>query len=124
DFDEVTTHFEFDNGKIAFAPFSFDLNKDIKAQLQGSHSFDNKLDYTLDLEVPAKYLGKDIQSKLAGLSKGDQDELRIEVPVGLTGSLTKPSIKLDLGEVTQNLARHIADQQKEELKKKGKDFLQ
>src|SRR5699024_9607539 len=83
DFDEVTTHFEFDNGKIAFAPFSFDLNKDIKAQLQGSHSFDNKLDYTLDLEVPAKYLGKDIQSKLAGLSKGDQDELRIEVPVGL-----------------------------------------
>lgn len=124
DFDEITTHFKFDNGKIAFQPFTFNLNKDIKAKLQGSHSFDNKLDYTMDLQVPAKYLGSDIQSKLASLSKSDKDELRIDVPVGLTGALTNPSIKLNMGDVTRDLARHIADEQKEELKNKGKSLLQ
>src|SRR5690625_2790404 len=54
---DLTTQFSFSDGGVDFKPFNFNLHKDIKAEIKGRHTFDNELDYKMDLDIPVKYLG-------------------------------------------------------------------
>lgn len=117
-------HFEFHDGGINFEPFNFNLSKDMSVQIQGKHTFDNQVDYVMNLNLPAKYLGSEISSGLAKLSKTDLETMRIDVPVKIGGALAKPTINLDMEAATKELASRIVDQQKEELKDKAKDKLE
>lgn len=120
---DITTQFSFEDGGVNFKPFQFKMNKDIVAQISGKHSFDNTLDYEMDLSVPAKYLGKDISSGLAKLSESDLENTKVDLPVKFTGNLHQPQISLNMESAVKQLTNSLIDKQKENLKDKGEEIL-
>src|SRR5690606_31092437 len=64
---DLTTQLEFSDGQVKIKPFDFDV-KGIKVSVAGAHNFDNTMDYNLNLDLPARYLGSQIGGKLAELS--------------------------------------------------------
>lgn len=117
----ITTKFSFKDGGVDFDPFHFNLHKDIQAELKGRHTFDNELNYVMDLDIPAKYLGKELSSQFAKLSGQDIENMKVDVPVTFTGSLKNPKINMDLKSATKALTDGIIDQQKKDLEDKAKD---
>lgn len=120
---DLTTQFSFGDGGVNFKPFEFKMNQDIVAQISGKHSFDNTLDYEMDLSVPAKYLGKDISGTLAKLSKSDLENTKVDLPVKFTGELHHPQISLNMESAVKQLTNSLVDKQKENLKEKGAEIL-
>jgi hypothetical protein len=119
---EFTTKLNFKNGAVQVAPFDFNI-KDIKVTASGSHSLENEMDYTMNLNVPAKYLGKEGASLLSKLEAKDVESISVPVPVQLLGSMLKPQISLNLKTALTNLTNQIVEIQKQKLKEKGKETL-
>lgn len=117
----IVTHFEFKDGGVNFKPFDFTLSKDIKAEVKGRHTFDNKVDYVMDLEVPAKYLGKDLAGQLSKLSDSDMEDMTVELPVNFAGSIAKPQINVNVQDAVKDLSKAIVDKQKDKVKDEVKD---
>lgn len=128
DLKDLSTKFSFEDGGVNFEPFNFNLHKDIKAEIKGRHTFNNELDYVMDLDVPAKYLGSDVSSQLAKLTKSDLENMKIDLPVTVSGQLKKPKISVDIEGATKVLVDKIVQEQKKDLedkaKEKGKEFLE
>src|SRR5699024_2157432 len=78
---DLTTQFTFKDGGINIKPFDFKIHKDITANIAGRHTFDNQLEYKMDLDLPAKYLGKDAGGILSKLTKSDLENTKVDVPV-------------------------------------------
>ncbi len=119
---DLKTTLKFKNGQVAVAPFDFNI-KGIKARASGSHGFDMNMNYTVALNVPAKYLGNEIGSTLAQLSSQAQDTMTVALPVDIRGSFQNPAINLNIQQAVNNLTQKIIASQKENLKEKGKNIL-
>lgn len=117
----ITTKFTFRDGGVDFQPFHFNLHKDIKAEIKGRHTFDNELNYKLDLDVPAKYLGKEISGQLSKLSNTDIENMKVDLPVSFTGDLKNPKINVDVRSATKALTDGIVEDKKKDLENKAKD---
>ena len=96
---------------------------DIEMQIGGMHGFDQSIDYIIQMKVPRKYLGNEGNNLVNGLvtqatNKGIPVKLgdMVDLNVKMGGSVTNPSIKMDL----QKVAGDAAD----ELKEQAKDFAQ
>jgi len=113
----------FQNGKVSVKPFTIKY-KDIKATVGGTHGFDQSMNYDIKLDVPAKYLGPEVNNLISKLSDADAQKLE-NIPVNalLTGSFSKPTIKTDLKTAATNLTNQLVKQQKEKLVTKGKSTL-
>lgn len=118
---DILVNFSFEDGGINFEPFNFKIHKDIDTELLGRHTFGNEMDYTLNLDVPAHYLGSDVSSKLSELSETDLADMIVNVPVTMKGNLTSPKIKVDLESATKEIANKIIEKQKEKYKNKAKE---
>jgi hypothetical protein len=118
----LKTDFSFNDGKIQVKPFDFNI-KDIKIKASGFHRLDQSMDYTLDLKLPAKYLGKEVSGKLAGLTGSDLQNTTVDLPVNLTGSFQSPKVKLNMQNAVQSLTQKIVEEQKENLKDKAGDKI-
>ncbi|HLS30005.1 MAG TPA: AsmA-like C-terminal region-containing protein [Flavobacteriaceae bacterium] len=121
DLKDLSTKFSFEDGGVNFQPFTFNIRKDIKAEIKGRHTFNNELDYRMDLDVPAKYLGRDVSSQLAKLTKTDLENMKIDLPISVTGQIKNPKINVDIKAATQVLVDEIVEKQKQDLKDKAKD---
>lgn len=119
---DISTKLVFDKGKVAVSPFDFKY-KDIDIQVAGAHGFDKSIDYNVTLNVPAKYLGGEVNKLLNQLNDPETNELTIPVVASLTGNFTSPQVKTDLKNAVGNLTKQLVDIQKEKLKNKGKDML-
>jgi len=119
----VTTNFSFDDGKITVKPFNFDI-KGVKINVAGTHSLDKSIDYKLDLDIPAKYLGAEVTKLLQKLDPKESSEMRVDLPVGLTGTFTNPKISLDTEKAVTELTQKLVAKQKDELVNKGTDILE
>ncbi|MFP2995813.1 AsmA-like C-terminal region-containing protein [Spongiivirga sp. MCCC 1A20706] len=119
---DISTKLVFDKGKVAVSPFDFKY-KDIDIQVAGAHGFDKSIDYNVTLNVPAKYLGGEVNKLLNQLNDPETNELTIPVVASLTGNFTSPQVKTDLKNAVGNLTKQLVDIQKEKLKNKGKDLL-
>lgn len=113
----------FKDGKVNLKPLDLKY-QDIKVTLGGSHGFDQNMNYTLKLDVPAKYLGTEANALLAKLSPADAKKIE-NVPINalLTGNFKNPKVSTDMKQATASLMTSIVNQQKESLKNKGKDAL-
>ncbi|MFC7358011.1 AsmA-like C-terminal region-containing protein [Jejudonia soesokkakensis] len=120
---DVDTKLTFDNGNIVVAPFDFDI-KGIKVTASGSHGLDKSINYNLNMDVPAKYLGGQVSGLLAKLSASDAETMKVALPIGLTGTLTSPQISVDTKAAVTTLTQKLIERQKEELTTKGTDILQ
>ncbi len=96
---------------------------DIEMQIGGMHGFDQSIDYIIEMKVPRKYLGNEGNNLVNDLvtqatSKGIPVKLgdMIDLSVKMGGSITNPSIKIDL--------KKVAGDATNELKEQAKDFAQ
>lgn len=119
---DLVTKLNFNDGAVQITPFDFNI-KDIKITASGSHALTNDMSYKLDLNVPAKYLGKEGASLLAKLENDDIDKISVPIPVQLSGTFMKPNVDLNLDLAVKNLTSQIIEIQKARLKEKGKETL-
>jgi hypothetical protein len=118
----LSTAFTFNNGKIEVKPFSFDV-EGVNVTASGSHGLDRSMNYSLDMDVPAKYLGSDVTNLLSKLDPGDADNMRVNVPMGVSGSVTDPKISINMQSAVNTITQKLIEKQKQELTNKGTDIL-
>lgn len=121
--DGINAFLSFENGQVTVKPIPLKYN-DIAIEIGGKHSFDNTMNYDVVFDVPAKYLGTDVNNLLSKLSPKDAEQLKsIPVKANLTGSFSSPSFSSNLKQATTNLMTSIVEKQKQQLLDKGKDKL-
>lgn len=120
---DVTAALSFKDGKVVVKPFTI-KHKDIGVQIAGSHGFDQNMDYNLKFDVPAKYLGKDVNNLITKLTPADANKIE-NVPVNATmiGTFKNPKITTDLKQATTNLTTQLVKMQKEKLINQGTGAL-
>jgi hypothetical protein len=121
---DVKQYIEFANGKSAGkSPFNVKIN-DIEMKIGGMQRFlISRWIILIEMKVPRKYLGNEGNNLVNGLitqatSKGIPVKLSdmVDLSVKMGGSITNPSIKIDLQKVVGDAA--------DELKEQAKDFAQ
>jgi len=122
DLSDLKTKLKFQDGAVQVSPFDFKI-KDILVTASGKHSLTNEMDYTMELKVPAKYLGKEGASLLSKLQASDIEGLTVPLPVRFTGSFSKPNVQVNLESAVTNLTNQIVEIQKQRLKEAGQDAL-
>ncbi|MEZ4853576.1 AsmA-like C-terminal region-containing protein [Flavobacterium sp.] len=120
---DVKAALTFKDGRVALKPVALKY-QDVGITLDGTHGFDQSMAYNVTFDVPAKYLGTEVNSLLSKLSPSDQQKVQnIPVTANLTGSFTNPSIKTDVKSATTNLVNQLVAMQKDKLIDKGKDIV-
>jgi hypothetical protein len=119
---ELKTKLTFNNGNVVVAPFTI-AYQDIDILVDGSHSFDKSMDYKLTLNVPAKYLGKEITNLMAQIGDANTDNLKVPVVANITGSFTSPNVQTDIKNTVGNLTNQLMAIQKQKLKDKGTNLI-
>lgn len=113
----------FKDGKVTVKPFDLKY-QDIKATVGGSHGFDQVMNYTIKLDVPAKYLGNDINNLIAKLTPIQANKLEfIPINAMLSGSFSQPKVSTDIKAATTTLVTNLVNQQKAALINKGTSAL-
>ena len=120
---DVKTTLSFKDGKVNVKPFDVKY-QDIKATVGGAHGFDQTMNYNVKLDVPAKYLGTEINGLLAKLSPADAKSLdHVPVNAVLTGSFKNPQVTTDIKQATTTLATNLVKQQKDKLLNQGANAI-
>lgn len=120
---DIKAALSFKDGKVAVKPIDLTY-QDINITVGGTHGFDQSMNYDVQFDVPAKYLGTEVTSLLNKLTPSDQQKLeRVPITANLTGNFTNPNIKTDLKQATTNLATQIVKLQKEKLVNEGTSAL-
>ncbi len=121
--DDVKASLTFKDGKVALKPMNLKY-QDINMTVDGTHGFDQSMNYNVTFDVPAKYLGTEVNNLISKLSASDQQKIEsVPVTANLTGSFTNPSVKTDLKQATTNLASQLVQMQKEKLINQGTGAL-
>ncbi len=107
----LSSQFEIRDGRMHVQPFSVTLGGTTMT-VSGSNGLDKSLEYNLGLRVPRSMLGADANQALAGLTSkaaglGIDLNTAAEIPLGIqvTGTVTNPSIKTDLGSAAGSVAQ-------------------
>jgi hypothetical protein len=87
--------------------------------VDGNHSFDKKLNYNLNFEVPRKYLGKQVNSLIAQIDEKELDNLTLPVKATVGGFYDAPEINTDLTTGIKDLTSRLIAVQKQKLINKG-----
>jgi len=115
----------FSDGKVNILPFSIKY-QDIDVKIQGTHGFDQTMNYTVGFDVPAKYLGSDVNKLLATL-KTDGSKISVPVNANITGNFQNPKVTTDLSKSVTSLTTQLVNQQKDkyvnQATDKGKELL-
>ena len=120
DLKDLKTKLSFANGKVSVQPF--DLNyKDIAITVSGAHGFDKTVEYNAVFNVPAKYLGSEVNRLIGKIDDAEVNQISIPVTANITGSLTNPAVKTDLTSGVQNLTQQLIEIEKQKLLNQGKD---
>ncbi len=118
----VSTALDFSEGKIQVKPFDIEV-EGVTITASGSHGLDKSVQYDLNMDVPAKYLGTEVTSLLQKLDPTEAEAMSVNVPVAISGSFTQPKINLDTRAAVTELTNKIVQKQKENLVEKGTDIL-
>lgn len=114
DVSNIKTYLAFKDGKVVVKPFNLSY-KDIDIKVDGGHGFDKSMKYNVTLNVPAKYLGNELQGLLSKLSAEEQQSITVPVTAIISGSMTSPSVKTDLSSSVAKLSKALLKQQKDKL---------
>lgn len=120
DLKDVKTKLTFANGKVSVKPFELKY-EDIAITISGSHGFDKTLDYSAVFNVPAKYLGSDINQLIGKINTEEAKNITIPVTANIGGSYTIPTVKTDLTSGISNLTKQLIEIEKQKLLNQGKD---
>jgi len=120
---DVKAALTFKDGKVNVKPFDIKY-QDIKVTVGGTHGFDQLMNYNLKMDVPAKYLGTEVNNLIAKLTPANAAKVEnIPVTALLGGSFTSPKISTDMKAATTTLVTNLVKQQKDQLIGKGVSAL-
>jgi len=121
---DLKANLTFKDGKVNIKPFDLKY-QDIKVNIGGSHGFDQSMNYNVKFNVPAKYLGTDVNNLIAKLTPADAAKLE-NVPVNavLSGNFKNPKVSTDMKAAVTNLANQLVKQQKDKLVNQGTKALE
>jgi hypothetical protein len=113
----------FENGKVNLKPIDLKY-QDIKVSLGGTHGFDQNINYNIKLDVPAKYLGTEVNNLIAKLTPADAKKVE-SIPINaiLTGNFKSPKVTTDLKHATTTLVTNLVKQQKDKLIQQGSNAI-
>jgi len=120
---DVKAALSFKDGKVNVKPFNIKY-QDITVNVGGTHGFDQSMNYNLKFDVPAKYLGTEVNNLLTKLTPADQNKIQ-NVPVNavLGGNFKQPKITTDMKQATTNLATQLVKMQKDKYINQGTTAL-
>jgi len=134
---EVKNYIEFANGKVLVKPFTLNIDN-IEMEIGGFHSFDNSIDYAIQMKLPRSLMGSqgnNLVNNLAAAAtkKGIPIKLgeTISLHMKMTGSISNPSLSINLKEIAGDAIKQLEEQAKDfvqekidSAKAKVKDSLQ
>ncbi|KPM32477.1 Outer membrane protein [Croceitalea dokdonensis DOKDO 023] len=120
DLKDLKTALTFNDGRVAVKPFKLTY-KDITINISGNHTFDKALEYQAVLDVPAAYLGNEVNSIIAKLDDDSLNGLTIPVTASITGAYNSPNVTTDLKSGVTNLTKRLVEIQKQKMVNQGKD---
>ncbi|MDH3382047.1 MAG: AsmA-like C-terminal region-containing protein, partial [Flavobacteriaceae bacterium] len=119
---DLKTAVTFADGKVTLKPITLKWN-DIAMQINGSHGFDQSLNYNLQMDLPAKYLGKEATQFLSKMTAEEQDKITVPLSTTITGLMTSPQIKPDMKAAMTALTQKMVATQKDKFIGKGTEAL-
>lgn len=119
----VSTALDFNNGKIVVKPFNFEV-QGIKITARGSHGLDKSIDYNVTMDVPAKYLGGEVNKLLAKLDPDETEKMTVMIPVTLKGTMIQPQININTQTAVKALMQKLVEKQRQDLEAKGINILE
>jgi len=122
DLKDLKTKLSFKDGKVNVAPFNLKY-EDIEIVVSGSHGFDKSLNYNAVLNVPASYLGSDVNRLIGQINDPQVNAITIPVTANITGQYNSPSVSTDLTSGISNLTQQLIEIQKQKLINQGKDEI-
>lgn len=120
DLKDLKTKLSFENGQVSVKPFNIKY-EDIDIKISGSHGFDKSMNYKATFEVPAKYLGTEINNLIAKINDDSAKDIKVPVTANIGGTFIKPSVNTDLANSVSKLTQQLIEIQKQQLIGKGKD---
>ncbi|WP_423997825.1 AsmA-like C-terminal region-containing protein [Maribacter sp. IgM3_T14_3] len=117
---DLKTSLSFKDGIVVVKPFTINY-KEIAINVDGNHSFDQKLNYKATLQVPAKYLGSDITKLIAKIDDPSLADLTIPVIANIGGLYNSPTVTTDMTSGVKQLTTKLIEVEKQKLIAKGTD---
>ncbi len=124
---DIKTWFEIRNGRIEVKPFDL-KTKDMVMNISGFQSLDQKMDYTIKMDMPRKLLGAAANATIeqalaaanakAGTNVTASERIKFDVMLG--GSITNPTVKTGLKDALKGKANELKDNLKAEAEAKAK----
>ncbi|WP_299254881.1 AsmA-like C-terminal region-containing protein [uncultured Lacinutrix sp.] len=122
DLKDLKTALKFENGRVSISPFNLNY-KDISITVGGNHGFDKSMDYNVVFNVPAKYLGSEVNRLVGKINDSEVNKISIPITANLTGSFTSPKVQTDLTSGVKNLTTQLIEIEKQKLLNNGKDKI-
>ena len=122
DFKGLKTKLDFENGQVNVKPFNLKY-EDITIRIGGSHGFDKSLAYNAVFQVPAKYLGSEVNQLLGKIDDDTVNQITIPITATIGGTLTSPDVSTDLTSGIADLTKQLIEIQKQKLLNKGRDEI-
>ncbi|WP_299526514.1 AsmA-like C-terminal region-containing protein [Winogradskyella sp.] len=119
---DIKTKLSFENGQVSLNPFTINY-KDIPIEVSGMHTFTNNMQYDVVLQVPAKYLGGEVNRLIGQINDNDVNTISIPVTANINGSFSSPNISTDLTSGVSDLTKQLVEIQKQKLLGEGKDKI-
>jgi hypothetical protein len=120
----------FKNGRVNLSPMDYQV-KDTKMNIEGSHGFDNTMDYVIHMTVPKDKIGGEMKSivdeqmkKLAAIGVKYDENAPIKFDVLMKGSIENPKISTNLKEVMKTFGNELKNQAIDKGKEVVKDKVQ
>ncbi len=121
---DIKNYIEFSNGKVWVKPFMVKI-KDIEMEIAGFHGFDESIDYAIKMKLPRTVMGtkgntlvNDLVAKAKAkgvpVTMGETVNLSLKV----TGSISNPSVSVNLKEMAGDAMKEIEKQAKDFAKAK------
>jgi hypothetical protein len=122
DLKDLKTKLSFENGQVSLKPFTISY-EDIPIEISGTHSLSNTINYNAVLQVPAKYLGSEVNRLIGKLNDPQVNAIYIPITASIGGTFAKPNITTDLTSGVSNLSKQLIEIQKQKLIGKGKSEI-
>jgi len=119
---DLQTSLKFENGKVNISPFNLDY-KDIGITIGGSHGFDQTMNYNATFNVPAKYLGSEVNRLIGKINDNEVNKISIPITANINGTFTNPKVNTDLTSGVKNLTQQLIEIEKQKLINTGKDKI-
>uniref|UniRef100_UPI004049F2DE AsmA family protein n=3 Tax=Gelidibacter sp. TaxID=2018083 RepID=UPI004049F2DE len=119
---DLKANLDFSDGKVNVKPMNL-AYQDIGIEISGSHSFDNVMSYDAVFNVPAKYLGGEVNQLIGRINDNEVNKITIPVTANITGSYTNPKISTDMTSGVTNLTKQLVEIEKQKLIGKGTDKI-